>query len=102
MGVSGGENDQMLPANFRHSSWLEGRALGGEPELEWTFSWNLFRWLKFASFDGLARMYYYEPIHEFDDLLQAVILTSKLVEAGVPEEERYDLGVGFNYFKSAY
>lgn len=99
-------SDEQLAAarRFHLANWKAGRELGGEPHLEWSYPRHVARTLALSYRPGgvLGQQYFYEPVHDFDDLNRVLYLTYLLREAGAPPEAIPSVGVGFNAFDSIF
>jgi GNAT superfamily N-acetyltransferase len=90
--------------DLHFASWKSARSLGEEPHLEWSFVWHRIRHMLLTpvSMDGLGQQYFYEPIREFDTLLEVGLLQWHLNQVGAPDETLIEVEVGFNVFDSIY
>lgn len=84
-------------ASEGHDTWRLSRLWGGYPELEWTF--GIFG-ERARAFGGQIPAYFYEDVTDFDTARWLVRMGSILLHRREPSYP--SLGLGFEYFDSAY
>ena len=85
----------------RHFIWLAARRLGGYPELEWTFSINLLRLIKYYELPRGGQMVY-EPLEHFDGAKEATELNGLLQAGKADPWLRVSVQIGMNTFESVF
>lgn len=81
------------------SLWLRARALGDEPEQQWTFPLLANRAIA-SDPDGLTRSY--EHLRTWEEVAGVLTLTGNLVEHGLPQEYAYFVNLGLELFDGVY
>lgn len=81
------------------SLWHRARALGDDPEGQWTFPLLANRAMA-SEPDGLTRAY--EHLRTWDEVAGVLMLAWDLVEHGLPQEYGYHVNLGLELFDGVY
>lgn len=89
-----------------HDLWRAGRALSGEPDLEWSFRLFVCRALALSDAvgpeDPRGDDLSYEPLSRWGEVVAALRLNQLLYAAGVAPGDGYVLTAGMEFFDSGY
>jgi GNAT superfamily N-acetyltransferase len=99
-------SDDPDPRRIAHQAYLAAHALGGEPDLDWTFALFLDRAKALTpeagphSHRGLDHSY--EPLRSWNEVVHVLTLSHILLEAGVEGAQAYSVVAGIEFFESGY